>query len=321
MKWLALCMILLLSAAFVCGEELDASMIGLVQVSSSAYSLVSSSGDLVELAASNCRTPIQQDPAFELMARQSASCTESGVQVYYQYYDFASEKWSAEQALYQCTIPSGLNCKASFPIKLGGNGTGEATQDLLKLRATCAGVDYTKTFRFRISHTPSTAEDNAVNKISSAETSFNNAKTKFAECGSCCEPVSNKVSSTQSKLDEAKNFLKECDLTKALSSGTEAFTLAKEAGDAVSQKTIECAAATQPTQPAQPSLEQPAQPSQPSTPPATQPSQPSTRPPTTPPAEQPAQPSTGQTGTQQKTCPILLVFPFVALLGFVAGRR
>ncbi len=303
---------ILLFSAFIYAEELDASVVDLTQGSSGAYTLLSSTGSNVQIAASNCRTPVQLDPSFDLMITPSPACTQSAVQVYSQYYDFAAEAWTSEQPIFQCTIPPGTNCKATVPIKLGGKGSGDTTQDLLKLRATCNEVAYTKTFTFKINHVPSDSENNAVNKIASVEPILQNAKTALSSCGSCCDALSTKISSAQSKLDEAKDYLKQCDLTKSLGSGTAAFSLAKEAETSLTQKQKECS--TLVNLPALPEANKTVPPANASQPPITQPLLPPSKQPSLPPEQQaPQQP--------QKPCPILFAFPLLGLFFVFAKRR
>lgn len=317
MKFFACCVLLLLLSSFALAEELDASVVGITQVSNSAYTLVSSDGSAVRIAASNCKTSVQTDPSFELNVQRSPACTQSGVPVRISYYDFASGQWSGEGALPSCSLPIDVSCKAQFPIKLGGRGKGEVTQELLKLTAACNDVEYSRTFTFTIAHAPNNAENSALEKISSVEQIINRARSLSSECGSCCGQLETHITVAEAKLNEAKNYLKECDLAKSLSTGAEAFTLAKQAEDSLKNKSAECKTETLvPTQPLENDSGQQAPPEQP----AVQAGNKTTNAQagngsSNAPSSLPEQPAPG------KLCPLLFVFPLAGLFALAVRSR
>ncbi|MEM4390218.1 MAG: hypothetical protein QXG98_06210 [Candidatus Micrarchaeia archaeon] len=256
--------------------------------------------------AFNCKLPTQTEPKFEFSIYRPPECP-SAMDVMYDWFDFATGSWQTAGKF--CVLPASLACKAEVPIRLGGQGSGTITQELIRLYGECGGVRYEKSFTFTITHRPDTAETNVLSKIAQAESALQSCT------GTACAQAS-------AYIDAAKAALKICSLTHAFNNATEAINLltggqAVPSGEAGQVGPITIPAlppqqqppqnATPPAQPTgQPAPTMPAQPAQ-TTGNVTQP-----RPPATPPS------TPTQTAEGPKLCPLFLAL--LPLAAFVLRR-
>lgn len=217
--------IFLLLASLACAEELEAYVSDL---KGAGYT-----GDYQhgKLSATNCKGA-GLTSQFEVTVVRDPSCKEASVILGYSYYDFADAKWT-DWITTQCSITSMQSCWLTVPIRLGGNGTGLITQDLIKVRLSCGGKTYEKTFNYQISHAPIDTETSVASKLNDAEAKMQYANALLQVCSCCGSNISQKISDAQNALNAGREKLKRCELQDAMNSGESAFALANDAATVV----------------------------------------------------------------------------------------
>ncbi|MEM4389262.1 MAG: hypothetical protein QXG98_01190 [Candidatus Micrarchaeia archaeon] len=207
MRLLALFVLALSALSVLAAQEFDAVVVGV----SGAATLRGSD----ELSVYNCKLPTQAPPRIEFDIARPAQCGEAFV-VNYERYDFDRRQFVPGGQL--CIVPPAANCKATVPIKLGGSGRGEIELKLLRLTATCQGIEYAREFTFRIIHQPDPVEQGVMASMAEANATAERARAVLAECGQCCAGAGEgELAAVSSALARAATALTACDMADATS--------------------------------------------------------------------------------------------------------
>ncbi|GEM_PF-3570243 len=161
----------------------------------------------------NCNVPNEpQYVIFSVEFEYPKNECSGPMDIYYTYYEFASEEYITGES--QCTITTRDNCDIKVDMLFGGKGNGTITKDeWIRFRGVCRenGKEFTYNLPIMIKHNDFNVENEMIARLSSAADVISDAEAALSAC-TCCgnKDYATKISNYKNRLDTLEKMLAKC---------------------------------------------------------------------------------------------------------------